>query len=62
METEFTLPCDMSEDVTTFWYDDGYVFSRINEDTGNRHYWEDIKAFRDWLNEVIAEEEKTYGD
>jgi len=53
METEFTLPCDMSEDVTNFWYDDGYLFSRINEGAGNRHYLEDVVAFQEWLGEII---------
>lgn len=56
---EISIPCDMSDDFTTFWYDDGYVFSRINDGVGNRHYKEDLVELRDWLTAAIAELENS---
>jgi len=55
MADQIDIPCNMSDDYTAFWLDDGYVFSRPNEGVGNRHGIDDVIALRDWLNWAIAE-------
>jgi hypothetical protein len=58
-QTEISLPCDMSEDATIFWLDDGHMFSRVESKhesgTGNRHYLSDIIELRNWLDAAIKE-------
>ena len=69
MVTKITLPCNISYDQLILWYDDNHLFSKertfedgfFSETNGNRHDLEDAKRLRDWLNEVIAEEENSNG-